>query len=164
MKKVISAVLTAAMVVGMGVSVLAATPSKTVADEVKASGSATVTGVLGIVSDVKVTAKEDTAQVEEVLQDITSEAFEMQTSNLLDAANVKLTIESKVIEAAYEDNEQVTVLVAVPKTKADGTVTYTYYTVPGKVVDGKIVVNLKGRQVKLYGSNFVLVAVKTIEG
>ena len=53
MKKVISAVLTAAMVVGMGVSVLAATPSKTVADEVKASGSATVTGVLGIVSDVK---------------------------------------------------------------------------------------------------------------
>lgn len=36
MKKVISAVLTAAMVVGMGVSVLAATPSKTVADEVKA--------------------------------------------------------------------------------------------------------------------------------
>ena len=41
MKKVISAVLTAAMVVGMGVSVLAATPSKTVADEVKASGSAT---------------------------------------------------------------------------------------------------------------------------
>ena len=181
MKKVISAVLTAAMVVGMGVSVLAATPSKTVADEVKASGSATVTGVLGIVSDVKVTAKEDTAQVEEVLQDITSDAdlqkaagaskekkttidvtvtqaFEMQTSNLLDAANVKLTIESKVIEAAYEDNEQVTVLVA------DGTVTYTYYTVPGKVVDGKIVVNLKGRQVKLYGSNFVLVAVKTIEG
>ena len=185
MKKVISAVLTAAMVVGMGVSVLAATPSKTVADEVKASGSATVTGVLGVVGDVKITAKEDTAQVEEVLQDITSDAdlqkaagaskgkkldiivtqaFEMQTSNLLDAANVKLTIESKVVEAAYEDNEKVTVLVAVPKTKADGTVTYTYYTVPGKVVDGKIVVNLKGRQVKLYGSNFVLVAVKTIEG
>ena len=74
MKKVISAVLTAAMVVGMGVSVLAATPSKTVADEVKASGSATVTGVLGIVSDAKVTAKEDTAQVEKVLQDITSDA------------------------------------------------------------------------------------------
>ena len=185
MKKVISAVLTAAMVVGMGVSVLAATPSKTVADEVKASGSATVTGVLGIVSDVKVTAKEDTAQVEEVLQDITSDAdlqkaagaskgkkldiivtqaFEMQTSNLLDAANVKLTIESKVIEAAYENGEEVTVLVAVPKTRADGTVTYTYYTVPGKVVNGEIVVNLKGRQVKLYGSNFVLVAVKTIEG
>jgi hypothetical protein len=182
MKKVISAVLTAAMVVGMGVSVLAATPSKTVADEVKASGSATVTGVVG---DVKITAKEDTAQVEEVLQDITSDAdlqkaagaskgkkldiivtqaFEMQTSNLLDAANVKLTIESKVIEAAYENGEEVTVLVAVPKTKADGTVTYTYYTVTGKVVDGKIVVNLKGRQVKLYGSNFVLVAVKTIEG
>ena len=42
--------------------------------------------------------------------------------------------------------------------------TYTYYTVTGKVVDGEIVVNLKGRQVKLYGSNFVLVAVKTIEG
>ena len=170
MKKVISAVLTAAMVVGMGVSVLAATPSKTVADEVKASGSATVTGVLGVVGDVKITAKEDTAQVEEVLQDITSDAdlhkaagaskgkkldiivtqaFEMQTSNLLDAANVKLTIESKVVEAAYEDNEEVTVLVAVPKTKADGTVTYTYYTVTGKVVDGEIVVNLKGRQVKL---------------
>jgi hypothetical protein len=185
MKKVISAVLTAAMVVGMGVSVLAATPSKTVADEVKASGSATVTGVLGVVGDVKITAKEDTAQVEEVLQDITSDAdlqkaagaskgkkldiivtqaFEMQTSNLLDAANVKLTIESKVIEAAYENGEEVTVLVAVPKTKADGTVTYTYYTVTGKVVDGEIVVNLKGRQVKLYGSNFVLVAVKTIEG
>ena len=185
MKKIISVALTAAMVVGMGVSVLAATPSKTVADEVKASGSATVTGILGIVSDVEITAKEDPAVVEEVLKDITSDAdlqkaagasedkkiditvtqsFEVQTSNLLDAANVELAIESKVIEAAYEDNEEVTVLVAVPKTKADGTVTYTYYTVPGKVVDGKIVVNLKGRQVKLYGSNFVLVAVKTIEG
>lgn len=182
MKKVISAVLTAAMVVGMGVSVLAATPSKTVADEVKASGSATVTGVVG---DVKITAKDDTAQVEKVLKDITSDAdlqkaagaskgkkldiivtqaFEMQTSNLLDDADVELTIESKVIKAAYENGEEVTVLVAVPKTKADGTVTYTYYTVTGKVVDGEIVVNLKGRQVKLYGSNFVLVAVKTIEG
>ena len=62
MKKVISAVLTAAMVVGMGVSVLAATPSKTVADEVKASGSATVTGVLGIISDVEITAKDDTVE------------------------------------------------------------------------------------------------------
>ena len=187
MKKVISAVLTAAMVVGMGVSVLAATPSKTVADEVKASGSATVTGVLGIVSDVKITAKEDTAEVEEVLKDIvskvdlqeavgaseekkvtvdiaTAQTFEMQTSNLLDAATVDLTIESKVIEAAYENDEEVAVVVAVPTTKADGTVTYTYHTVTGKVVDGKIVVNLKGRQVKLYGSNFVLVAVKTIEG
>ena len=187
MKKVISAVLTAAMVVGMGVSVLAATPSKTVADEVKASGSATVTGVLGIVSDVKVTAKEDTAQAEAVLKDVVAnvdlkkaagasdekkttvevtvtQSFEMQTSNLLDAANVELTIESKVVEAAYANNEKVTVLVAVPDTKADGSVSYTYYTVPGKVVDGKIVVNLKGRQVKLYGSNFVLVAVKTIEG
>ena len=48
MKKVISVVLTAAMVVGMGVSALAATPSKTVADEVKASGSATVTGENGV--------------------------------------------------------------------------------------------------------------------
>ena len=185
MKKVISVALTAAMVVGMGVSVLAATPSKTVTDEVKASGSATVTGVLGIVSDVKVTAKEDTAQAEEVLEDITSDAelqktagasenkkvditvtqsFEVQTSNLLDAANVKLTIESKVIEAAYEDNEEVTVLVAVPTTKADGTVTYTYQTVTGKVVNGKIVVSLKGRQVKSFGSNFTLVALKAIEG
>ncbi|MCI6211090.1 MAG: hypothetical protein MR633_08290 [Faecalibacterium prausnitzii] len=167
MKKVISAVLTAAMVVGMGVSVLAATPSKTVADEVKASGSATVTGVLGIVSDVKVTAKEDTAQVEKVLQDITSDAdlqkaagtskekkttvdvtvtqaFEMQTSNLLDAANVKLTIESKVVETAYAENEEVAVLVAVPTVAADGTVTYTYHTVTGKFVNGKVVLNLSG--------------------
>ena len=167
MKKVISAVLTAAMVVGMGVSVLAATPSKTVADEVKASGSATVTGVLGIVSDVKVTAKEDIAQVEKVLKDIASDAdlqkaagtskekkttvdvtvtqaFEMQTSNLLDAANVKLTIESKVVETAYAENEEVAVLVAVPKTKADGTVTYTYHTVTGKFVNGKVVLNLSG--------------------
>ena len=184
MKKVISVALTAAMVVGMGVSVLAATPSKTVADEVKASGSATVTGVVG---DVKITAKEDTAQVEKVLKDITSDAdlqkaagaskekkvtvdiataqtFEMQTSNLLDAATVDLTVESKVIEAAYENGEEVTVLVAVPTTKADGTVTYTYHTVTGKVVNGKIVVSLKGRQIKSFGSNFTLVALKAIEG
>ena len=187
MKKVISAVLTAAMVMGMGVSVLAATPSKTVADEVKASGSATVTGVLGIVSDVKVTAKEDTAETEEVLKDIVSnvdlqkavgaseekketvdvtaaQPFEVQTSNLLDAANIELTVESKVIEAAYKENEEVVVLVAVPTTQADGTVTYTYQTVTGKVVNGKIVVSLKGRQVKGFGSNFTLVALKAIEG
>lgn len=187
MKKIISVALTAAMVVGMGVSVLAATPSKTVADEVKASGSATVTGVLGIISDVKVTAKEDTAETEEVLKDIVSnvdlqkavgaseekketvdvtaaQPFEVQTSNLLDAANVELTVESKVIEAAYKENEEVTVLVAVPTTKADGTVTYTYHTVTGKVVNGKIVVSLKGRQIKSFGSNFTLVALKAIEG
>ena len=187
MKKVISVALTAAMVVGMGVSVLAATPSKTVADEVKASGSATVTGVLGIVSDVKVTAKEDTAETEEVLKDIVSnvdlqkavgaseekketvdvtaaQPFEVQTSNLLDAANIELTVESKVIEAAYKENEEVVVLVAVPTTQADGTVTYTYQTVTGKVVNGKIVVSLKGRQVKGFGSNFTLVALKAIEG
>lgn len=186
MKKIISVALTAAMVVGMGVSVLAATPSKTVADEVKASGSATVTGVLGIISDVKVTAKEDTAEAEEVLKDIVSnvdlqkavgaseekktvdvtaaQTFEVQTSNLLDAANIELTVESKVIEAAYEENEEVVVLVAVPTTKADGTVTYTYQTVTGKVVNGKIVVSLKGRQIKSFGSNFTLVALKAIEG
>ena len=187
MKKIISVALTAAMVVGMGVSVLAATPSKTVADEVKASGSATVTGVLGIVSDVKVTAKEDTAEAEEVLKDIVSnvdlqkavgaseekketvdvtaaQPFEVQTSNLLDAANIELTVESKVIEAAYKENEEVVVLVAVPTTKADGTVTYTYQTVTGKVVNGKIVVSLKGRQIKSFGSNFTLVALKAIEG
>ena len=165
-------------------AVLTATPSKTVADEVKASGSATVTGV---VSDVKVTAKEDTAETEEVLKDIVSnvdlqkavgaseekketvdvtaaQPFEVQTSNLLDAANVELTVESKVIEAAYKENEEVTVLVAVPTTKADGTVTYTYHTVTGKVVNGKIVVSLKGRQIKSFGSNFTLVALKAIEG
>ena len=68
----------------------------------------------------------------------------MQTSNLLDAANVKLTIESKVIEAAYEDNEEVAVLVAVPTVAADGTVTYTYHTVAGKFVNGKVVLNLSG--------------------
>lgn len=187
MKKVISVVLTAAMVMGMGVSVLAATPSKTVADEVKASGSATVTGVLGTISNVKVTAKEDTAQTEKVLKDVVSDVdlqktvgaseekkvtveviaaqtFEVQTSNLLNAANVELTVESKVIEAAYEENEEVVVLVAVPTAKADGTVTYTYYTVSGKVVNGKIVVNLSGRQIKLYGSDFTLLALKTIEG
>ena len=186
MKKIISVALTAAMVVGMGVSVLAATPSKTVADEVKASGSATVTGVLGIISDVKVTAKEDTAEAEEVLKDIVSnvdlqkavgaseekktvdvtaaQPFEVQTSNLLDAANIELTVESKVIEAAYKENEEVVVLVAVPTTKADGTVTYTYHTVTGKVVNGKIVVSLKGRQIKSFGSNFTLVALKAIEG
>ena len=180
MKKVISVALTAAMVVGMGVSVLAATPSKTVADEVKASGSATVTGVLGIVSDVKVSAKEDTAETEEVLKDIVSnvdlqkavgaseekketvdvtaaQPFEVQTSNLLDAANIELTVE-------YKENEEVVVLVAVPTKQADGTVTYTYQTVTGKVVNGKIVVSLKGRQVKGFGSHFTLVALKAIEG
>ena len=187
MKKVISVVLTAAMVVGKGVSALAATPSKTVADEVKASGSATVTGVLGVISDVEVTAREDTAQAEDVLKDVVSavdlqkivgaseekkvtvdvtaaQTFDVQTSNLLGVANVELTVESKVIEAAYSEGERVEVLVAVPTAKADGTVSYTYYTVSGKVVNGKIVVSLKGRQVKLYGSNFTLLALKIIEG
>ena len=92
MKKVISVALTAAMVVGMGVSVLAATPSKTVADEVKASGSATVTGVLGIVSDVKVTAKDDTAQVEEVLDDITSDAELQKTAGASEDKKVDITV------------------------------------------------------------------------
>ena len=184
MKKVISAVLTAAMVVGMGVSVLAATPSKTVADEVKASGSATVTGVLGIVSDVKITAKEDTAEVEEVLKDIvsnvdlqeavgaseekkvtvdiaTAQTFEMQTSNLLDAANIELTVESKVIEAAYKENEEVAVVVMVPVVDKDGNVTYEKMVVTGVVKGGKVQVKLTGAQLKKIGKKSVtMVATK----
>ena len=74
MKKVISAVLTAAMVVGMGVSVSAATPSKTVADRSRPAVLLPSPVVLGIVSDVKVTARRIPPQVEEVLQDITSDA------------------------------------------------------------------------------------------
>ena len=186
MKKVVSAVLTAAMVVGMGVSVLAATPSKTVADEVKATGEAKVTGIAGIIGDVEISAVQDTAQAEEVLKDVVAnvdlkeavgaseetkaavdvtaaQTFNVETSNLANFATVELTIESKVVEAAYAENEEVTVLVAVPTVAADGTVTYTYHTVTGKFVDGKVVLNLSGRQIKSYGSNFTLLALKTIE-
>jgi len=105
------------------------------------------------------------SEEKKVTVDVTAaQTFDVQTSNLLDVANVELTVESKVIEAAYGEGEKVEVLVAVPTAKADGTVSYTYYTVSGKVVNGKIVVSLKGRQVKLYGSNFTLLALKIIEG
>ena len=49
-----------------------------------------------------------------------------------------------MVETAYAENEEVAVLVAVPTVAADGTVTYTYHTVTGKFVNGKVVLNLSG--------------------
>lgn len=89
--------------------------------------------------------------------DVTAaQTFNVETSNLANFATVELTIESKVVEAAYAENEEVVVLVAVPTVATDGTVT-------GKFVNGKVVLNLSGRQIKSHGSNFTLLALKTIE-
>ena len=165
MKRVASVVLTGALVLSMGVAAFAATPSKTVADEVKAVASVETTGFDRV--EIKTEETEATiAQSAAVVQELAAAPAELNAAvgatkeeqveitavqtvtvaqtPLFNRTTVTVTLSSAVVEAAYKENEEVVVLVAVPTTKADGTVTYTYHTVTGKFVNGKVVLNLSG--------------------
>lgn len=212
MKRIVSFVLTAALVMGMGVSAFAAaTPSKVVLDEVKADATATVSGISSVLgatvtiqkAEEAATTAAETKKVEEqtreVLADVVKnvdlkevvsavlpqetaaasgtvkqeeakvevaavQTFSVETKRLGDSAKVEIALESKMIDAVYKENEELVVLVAVPSVDAaTGKVVYTYKSVKAVYKDGQIKVQLTGKQLKSFGANFTVMALKKVK-
>ena len=185
MKRIASVILTGALILSMGAAAFAATPSKTVADEVKADVAVETTGFDRVSISTEET-EATVAQSAEVVKDLASSTEELKetvgataeekieiiavrtvTSKqtpLFNRTKVTASLSSAVIDAACTENEQVTVLVMVPVVGKDGTVTYEKIAVTSGVVkDGKIQVKLTGALLKKIGKrNVTLVAIKKI--
>ena len=182
MKRVASVVLTGALVLSMGAAAFAATPSKTVADEVKAVASVETTGFDRV--EIKTEETEATvAQSAAVVQELAAAPAELSTAvgatkeeqveitavqtvtvaqtPLFNRTTVTVTLSSAVVEAAYKENEEVAVVVMVPVVDKDGNVTYEKMVVTGVVKGGKVQVKLTGAQLKKIGKKSVtMVATK----
>lgn len=91
------------------------------------------------------------------------QTFNVETENLADSAKVVIALESEMIDSVYTENEELAVIIAVPKVDATGKVTYTYTTVKGVYKGGKICVELKGKELKNLGSTFTMTALKQVE-
>lgn len=117
--------------------------------------------------DLKKTVSEMLADTEEQKETVRVEVtavqtFTVVTKRLANLADVEVALESKMIDAAYTENEKLVVLVAVPKVDAAGKVTYTYKKIEAIYKDGKIRVALTGRQLKDFGSTFTVIALKRV--
>lgn len=117
--------------------------------------------------DLKKTVSEMLADTEEQKETVRVEVtavqtFTVVTKRLANLADVEVALESKMIDAAYTENEKLVVLVAVPKVDAAGKVTYTYTKVKAIYKDGKVRVALTGRQLKDFGSTFTVIALKRV--
>lgn len=117
--------------------------------------------------DLKKTVSEMLADTEEQKETVRVEVTAVQTfvvvtKRLANLADVEFALESKMIDAAYTENEKLVVLVAVPKVDAAGKVTYTYTKVKAVYKDGKIRVALTGKQLKDFGSTFTVIALKRV--
>lgn len=118
--------------------------------------------------DLKKTVSEVLAGTEEQKETVRVEVTAVQTfvvvtKRLANLADVEFALESKMIDAAYTENEKLVVLVAVPKADAAGKVTYTYTKVKAVYKDGKIRVALTGKQLKDFGSTFTVIALKQVK-
>lgn len=117
--------------------------------------------------DLKKTVSEMLADTEEQKETVRVEVTAVQTfvvvtKRLANLADVEVALESKMIDAAYTENEKLVVLVAVPKVDAAGKVTYTYTKIKAIYKDGKVRVALTGRQLKDFGSTFTVIALKRV--
>lgn len=181
-KRIASVILTGALILSMGAAAFAATPSKTVADEIKAVAAVETTGFDRVSISTEET-EATVAQSAEVVAELASSTEELkeavgataeekveitavqtvtiEQTPLFNRTEATVSLSSAVIDAAYKENEQVTVLVMVPVVGKDGTVTYEKIAVTGVVKNGKVQVKLTGAQLKKIGKKSVtLVATK----
>lgn len=185
MKRIASVILTGALILSMGAAAFAATPSKTVADEIKADAAVETTGFDRVSISTEET-EATVAQSAEVVKELASSTEELKETAgataeekieiiavrtvtnkqtpLFNRTKVTVSLSSAVIDAACTENEQVTVLVMVPVVGKDGTVTYEKIAVTSGIVkDGKVQVTLTGALLKKIGKrNVTLVAIKKI--
>ena len=204
MKRIASFVLTAALVLGMGVSAFATgVPSKVVLDEVETDVSVTVSGPSSLGAKVEVKKIEEVAKTTEEIKKVKEDyknvrtdvvdkvdlkktvsemlagteeqkenvkveivavqGFTVLPGRLADSSNVEIAMKSKILDAAYTENEKLVVLVAVPKVDASGKVTYTYTKIKAVYKNGKVRVDLTGKQLKDFGSTFTVIALKQVK-
>lgn len=187
MKRIASVVLTAALVLGMATPAWAATPSKTVLDEVKPTITTTVTGE-GTVTVAAAETAEEVAQTQTVLSTVSSTVdlkaevgaaadenvevtaattFTVSNNTLASGSSVQVTIDS-ALTSTYADGETVTVLAAVPVLDANGNpvldangnpvMQYVKLTAVAK--DGKVQLTLSAAQLQQLGNKFTLLALK----
>lgn len=118
--------------------------------------------------DLKKTVSEMLAGTEEQKENVKVEivavqGFTVVTERLANPADVEITMKSKMLDAAYTENEKLVVLVAVPKVDAAGKVTYTYIRIKAVYKNGKVRVALTGEQLKDFGSTFTVMALKQVK-
>ena len=117
--------------------------------------------------DLKKTVSEMLADTEEQKENakveiVAVQTFIVATKRLANFADVEVALKSKMLDAAYTENEKLVVLVAVPKVDAAGKVTYTYTKIRAVYKNGKVRVALTGRQLKDFGSTFTVIALKQV--
>ncbi len=199
--KAASLVLTAALVVGVGISAFAATttPSKTVVDEVAASVETTTTGEGTIVTTeskkvakteeektevntrtqqavnnigASVDLKKETGATEEERVEVAAaEEVTVVENTLPNDAKVTVNVKSEVVDTVYEEEEKVTVMIAIPVLNADGTqkqdengkLVFTYEKVQATVKGGQLQLNLTNAQLKKFGKKFTVIALKNVQ-
>lgn len=199
--KAASLVLTAALVVGVGISAFAATttPSKTVVDEVAASVETTTTGEGTIVTTeskkvakteeektevntrtqqavnnigASVDLKKETGATEEERVEVAAaEEVTVVENTLPNDAQVTVNVKSEVVDTVYEEEEKVTVMIAIPVLNADGTqkqdengkLVFTYEKVQATVKGGQLQLNLTNAQLKKFGKKFTVIALKNVQ-
>lgn len=118
MKKIVSFVLTTALVLGMGASAFAAaTPSKVVLDEVKADASVTVGGLSGLGAKVEVKKIEEVAKTTEEVKKV-EEEYKNVLTDVVKKVDLKKAISEVLPQetAAEEQKETVRVEVAAVQT------------------------------------------------
>lgn len=118
MKKIVSFVLTTALVLGMGASAFAAaTPSKVVLDEVKADASVTVGGLSGLGAKVEVKKIEEVAKTTEEVKKV-EEEYKNVLTDVVNKVDLKKAISEVLPQetAAEEQKETVRVEVAAVQT------------------------------------------------
>lgn len=185
MRKAVSLVVTAALVMSMGVAAFAATPSKTVADAVDAAVTTTVegSGTVSFEEPASETAKAEaaaqtasalqnvaakvdlkaltSATAEETVEVAAAKTVTVAQTTLADTAMVAVEMDSQVVTEAYKnyvDGSEIAVLVAIPTVDETGKTVYTYVRVPAVVKGGKVQVKLTGAQLKSFGKSFTLMA------
>ena len=200
--KAASLVLTAALVVGVGISAFAATttPSKTVVDEVAASVETTTTANEGtiVTTESKKVAKteeektevntrtqqavnnigasvdlkkETGATEEERVEVAAAEEVTVVENTLPNDAQVTVNVKSEVVDTVYEEDEKITVMIAIPVLNADGTqkqdengkLVFTYKRATATVKNGQLRLELTNAQLKEYGKKFTVIALKNVQ-
>ena len=199
--KAASLVLTAALVVGVGISAFAATttPSKTVVDEVAASVETTTTGEGTIVTTeskkvakteeektevntrtqqavnnigASVDLKKETGATEEERVEVAAaEEVTVVENTLPNDAKVTVNVKSEVVDTVYEEEEKVTVMIAIPVLNKDGTqkrdengkLVFTYKRATATVKNGQLRLELTNAQLKEYGTRFTVIALKNVK-
>lgn len=118
MKRIVSFVLTTALVLGMGASAFAAaTPSKVVLDEVKADASVNVSGLSGLGAKVEIKKIEEVAKTTEEVKKV-EEEYKNVLTDVVNKVDLKKAISEVLPQetAAEEQKETVRVEVAAVQT------------------------------------------------